>query len=261
MSVKRPDNTARILWLIMAVGVIGVIGALIYLNGRPAAKGDLGCLNGVPGSRIAILVDKSDPFTPAQQDELKQYFERIQREFQVNDLVSIFQLNELDAMNKKPAFAHCVPQMEGSAVYENNRRIVLRFEEEFGNEFVDIVEGSIQSSEVEESPLLEMIRRISRSSYFKEEEGKARKLYVVSDMMQHVDAYSFYKQPVGFDAFRQSEYGKKILDDAALNGVAVDLMIIPRHEVTHERMQQVKRFWIDYLRSQGVRELKVSSLP
>lgn len=261
MKAGKPDVTVRVLWAIMVVGVISVVATLVYLNGRPSAKGPLGCIDGVPGGRVAILVDKSDPFTAAQQDELRQHFERIQDGFQVNDLVSIYLLNDADSANKKPTFARCMPPKTANALYAAKKKAEKKFDEEFGGKYAEIVEGSVAPSVAEQSPILEMIRRISRSSYFNEEPGKSRKLYVVSDMMQNVSGTSFFTQSVNFEDFSRSNYGQKILEDANLRGVDVTLIVIPRQETSFERMQEVKRFWIDYLRHQGAQNVKVSPLP
>lgn len=261
MKSHQPDVTVRVLWAIMVVGVISVAATLFYLNGRPSAKGPLGCIDGVPGGRVAILVDKSDPFTAAQQDELRQHFEKIQDAFQVNDLVSIYLLNDADSANKKPTFARCMPPKTANSLYAAKAKTKKKFHEEFGSKYAEIVEGAVAPAEAEKSPILEMVRRISRSSYFNDEPGKIRKLYVVSDMMQNVSGTSFFTQSVRFEDFSSSGYGKKILEDANLKGVDVTLIVIPRQETPFERMQEVKRFWIDYLRHQGAQNVKVSTLP
>ncbi len=261
MSSHKSDGATRALWGVMLISAIIIITALIFLSSRPTATGELGCLNGKPNGRIAILIDKSDPFTQAQQEELENYFEQITAELNENYLVSIFLLNEPEAMNKKPTFAHCVPKIDGNPLIAAPARIKAKFQSDFGKRFSEILHGSIEPGASDKSPILEMIKRISRSYYFKEEVGEIRKLYIVSDLMQNVEDYSFFKHNMDFEEFKKSGYGKKILDDSDLNGAIVAIKIVPQKNASYERTQQLKKFWIDYMIHQGVIEFKPDLLP
>lgn len=261
-SAARED---RLGLLIIAGVVIACLGIGIWVglqSQKPKPSGDMGCLNGQAGNVVAVLVDKSDSFTEAQQDEVRRLFGKIVEGLQENDLLSIYILSDERAMEAKPAFAMCAPKRDGNPLYENRKRIKQAFDKGFGNRLNSIIEGSIQSQSVESSPLLEMVQRISRSSYFEPQPERKRDLYVLSDMMQHTKGFSFYSQKVSLEGLTATDYGKSLLADTSLSGTTVQLIIIPRPgEVGFDKSQDVKKFWIDYLRQMKVAAVNPRVLP
>lgn len=255
------DKIAYLLFAGMAVAALLIGGFFAWRSNLPVASGDLQCINGKPGNAIAILVDKSDTFTPAQQDELKRLFDKIEAGLIENDLLSIYILNEPDSMKKKPSFAMCVPKRNGNSFYENDKRIRAAFDHRFGEKLHEIVDGVVESQSADSSPILEMVQRISRASYFQPGEGGNRRLYIISDMMQHTNGYSFYNNPISLKDLSSSDYGKTLLTDTNLSMSEVTLVVIPRSEIPYERSQDLKRFWIDLLRRLNVATFNSQVLP
>lgn len=260
-SKAESDRLAYFLFAGMAVVALLIGGFFAWRTSLPVASGELQCIDGKPGNAVAILVDKSDEFTPAQQDELQRLFERIEAGLIENDLLSIYILNEPDSMKKKPSFAMCVPKRSGNSLYENDKRIRAAFDRRFGEKLHEILGGAVEAETADASPILEMVQRISRASYFQAGEGGKRKLYIISDMMQHTNGYSFYSQPISIQEFSESSYGKALLTDADLSMSEVTLVVIPRSEISFDRSQDLKKFWIDVLRRLNVASVDKQVLP
>jgi hypothetical protein len=262
-KVSKQELEKRGKLIISAVAVMTIMAAALafWLSSKPHPEGDLGCIGRQAGNRVAILVDKSDNFTPAQQDELKRIFDEISAQLKQNDLLSVYMLDDPEAMNKKPSFSRCIPEKDANPLYENKQHVEARYKKDFGAGFNDIVEGAISSNSAEASPILEMIQRISRGYYFDKDTSHQRDIYILSDFIQHGKELSFYRQDPDFDSFLNSDYGKRMTTDTHLDGANVHLIAIPRSNISYDKMQKVRKFWIDYLRYEQVSSIKVDVLP
>lgn len=249
--------------------ILGLVGAFIaallvvYVWPRPKPGPD-NCIyvdkrftKRAPVEQTAILVDQSEALTEGHRRFAKKFIEEYagdERKLPVGSRIMLFTFSRLDFSDQNPSGPNfrpnpdlCRPRSEGNELYENNKKITRTFYLRFLAPLSDALDRSLSQELGERSPILETLQFISRSQDI-EEWGKRKTLIVVSDMLQHTDAFSHYRDPRTYEHF-QSKVAKDVRAD--FRGWDIVVIYLRRYRDRNLQQQDHLDFWQRYFYDSG----------
>lgn len=240
-----------------AVATTVVMIALSFaLKDRGSYNADTLCPTDRTYPRTVLIVDKTDVFSPAQSSFLRAEIIRLRESLTQYEKLSIYVLNEANFGAPKPVFELCNPGSgeDANALYQNPRKIKQRFDERFGRPLDQALVTLTQGEEAKSSPIMEMIQNVAFAENLQGTSDRKR-LYLISDMLQHTPVYSQYKSAIDFDAFARTDQLKRV--QVALPNVAVYIFYLFRRG--QEKLQTAKHtaFWERYFDSMGAKLVDV----
>lgn len=156
-------------------------------------------------------------------------------------------------------FAKCKPATgeEANALYENPTLITAQYQREFLEPISAKIESTLSGEVENQSPIMEALQSlIANTPGFTSVRGQ-RKIIIVSDMLQHSDNLSFYRQQ-GWDYFASRNGEGRLAGN--LSNAVVEIIRIPRAGGNTPSNEIVEGFWTRYFDRQGSRPPGVSSL-
>jgi len=193
--------------------------------------------------RTAIVVDSTDRIAAHQRDEIQDW---IQTEF-VSSLsrfeqVSIYSLSDFSELGR-PIFSKCAPPGKANPWIENPRLVREKFEKDFLQDLLAVVDSLASVEEADSSPILEMLEKVSR---------EADRVVFISDLMHHTDDFSLYRSPRGehdYQILADTEYAENF--GAALADTHLSVLLLPRTKLRKQQTSQLQDFWDSHMRSNG----------
>ena len=244
---------ARGIKIFLAVGVVlaaMVISSAYLKTNQVDIDRATFCPLNTPVPHTVVLVDRSDVFSPNQEQAVSALMRRLLHEIDVGERLSLFILDYQNYANPKAVFSMCNPGRgeQANALYQNPAKLRRRFVEFFEGPMTAEFERLKSVEEAPRSPVMEIIRAISLLPEFGADLPR-RRLIVVSDLIQNMPEYSQYKESLEFAPFIVTDYGRDLR--AALRGVAVDLIYLQRPRFRPAKANQHINFWRDYFQDAG----------
>lgn len=264
MAMTKSDRQGRLILGFVAAFVATVFAVYaIRACGRPIIGPD-NCKyidkrfsRRVPVEQTVILVDQSEALTEGHGRFAKKFIEEYvgdERKFPVGSRIMLFTFSKLDFSERNPAGPNfrpnpdlCRPPSEGNQLYENNKKITRTFYLRFMAPLSDALDRSLSEELGERSPILETLQFISRSQDV-EEWGKRKQLIVISDMLQHTDAFSHYRGPRTYEDFI-SKVAKDVRAD--FRGWDIVVIYLRRYRDRNLQQQDHRDFWQRYFYDAG----------
>lgn len=143
------------------VALVGVVALMVWQHMTVVPHDKLsGCPIDGPRAVHAILVDRSDPFTPVQMQRLTQLVEGIAKAAAVDERVDLYVLTAGDGAVASPEVSLCRPRSEGSQWNENPARLRRAFE----SRYLDTIRQSLINiatpQEAPSSPIMESVKAV-----------------------------------------------------------------------------------------------------
>lgn len=272
MKYRRRTKTN---WPLMIVGIVIILAAMAGLGyaaiqayGKPVPD-RYGCFDGVSGKYTHVLIDASEPrFDTDQQRALLRYFKQEYDRLEFGDRIAVYTTEgDQQASVLSPRFHICGPATEpdqltaigadtGSQGYLKKQRQHL-YEKRFLPELEavladDPVDKRRQTSQ---SPILEMVADLSRKPSMR----PGAKVVLASDLIVNSESAHFCQvrnDMPPFSLFAQRRVYQERLKPRSLEGVQVDVLMLlrPAYGPFCRDEEEIKRFWIDYFRANGVKE-------
>lgn len=252
----------NVIWYVAIVVCLALIGGTVFLSQKLIAKGEIDqatlCHTSGPINVTAILLDLTDPLSETQQARLKTIMANEIASSSVDTMISLGVVSE-SAANWGARFAKCKPATGEAAngLYENPTIIAARYRHEFTDPIQVTLAGMLEGDVESQSPIMEALQSlISETPDFTRTSG-VRKLMIVSDMLQHSDNLSFYRQQ-GWDFFMAQNGARRLAGNLA--DVEVEILRIPRTGGNLPSNELTEGFWTRYFDKQGSRAPRVRSL-
>lgn len=204
----------------VALVIGGVFAARIMLTGsKPKLDADY-CPKSGPTQVIAILIDRTDLLNPSQQERIRQELDVIREGVPVGGAIDVYSIGPTDEELLTPEFRLCNPGRgkDVNALVGLPKFAEKRWRETFAKPLQKLFDEMVNGGESANSPIMESIQSVALTAFggSKRKEA-AKKLVIVSDMLQHTDSMSFYRKVPDFETFRKTEYYRKVraerLDD------------------------------------------------
>ena len=114
------------------------------------------------------------------------------------------------------------------------------------------LDALLDAEEANSSPIIESLQRAVRQLFADADPKVPRTLVIVSDMVQHSDAFSFFRRET-WESFRASPQYERM--GHTLSGVSLYIERIPRpvrrRDGTVVEKEEIWDFWVNYLDVQG----------
>jgi hypothetical protein len=237
--------------LVSAVAVTLVVFFLLGQRGTRSFGPDHCPEDGGFAGQFAILVDPSDSLTTVQQSVAPRILEVIEADAAETTEIRVYALAQVGRGDTASVFRACVPpHPDGVSSMTGNPRIAARRYEEFQASLQESLSAVLNDGVDDVSPLIEGIQVSVVNAFQPRMSTMPRQLLIVSDMLQHSGAVSFYggERPDFGDLSRNPDYGTMRVD---LSGVEVSVFLLARGgEAGRAQGDSMRRFWEDYFLDQ-----------
>lgn len=202
-----------------------------------------------PTAMTAILIDLTDPISPAQHAQLTALLDR-----EVAEAIRGTQFT-MGVVSEDPAGwgaspPLCKPQSRNSAsaLTQNATLIGRRYRDRFVAPLQDRIATLTGVSGANQSPIMESLQAlVAATPGFVTFDGP-RRIIIVSDLLQHSEAMSFYRGG-DWESFHASPSYQRL--GSILSGAEVMLLQIPRPSEGVRDPQILEDFWARYFDVQG----------
>lgn len=244
-----------------AFGIIGIIVCLAILGGgayvyvqqtsKPGIDEATLCPEIGPNRHLAILLDTTDPISMTQLQAARQRIERQIDSAPVGTRISFATVSPDKDIRSASFLSICKPAgiADINTFIENSSIVEARYREGFQEPVDEALSGLMTVPEAETSPIMEALQEFFTSIPDFITTDVPRELVVMTDLMQHSDAFSLYGNR-GWPEF-SGEGGTSRLS-RNLDGMKVTILRIPRSAAGPE----VDDFWVNYFDAQGVRSIE-----
>jgi len=237
----------------LSLGAIGVIGYLYITLSETCCADEQLCPKNGPTGYVAILLDATDAIEPGLSDALRTELHKIVLTSEPGTLITLT-LVAPRSEREGWAIARCHPGNPGQAnpLYQNPDQIAEQFQHDFLNPLSTQLDRLLNAELADSSPIAESIQSIVHTVFAKADIGHSKRLVIVSDLVQHSPAFSFYRADT-WARFEASPNFNRL--GRTLNGIDVQILKIPRvasrRNGTRISDADVWEFWVNYFDVQG----------
>jgi hypothetical protein len=249
---------------------VTVASVLLFIVGGPrissAASRPVDRITGCPkdgdySAIFAVLLDTTDSFSPVQQEIIQKKLDEVAEELPRYGKFEVFVVRASSDQLIEPIIQVCNPG-RGSDTNEwvGNPRLM---EKRWHDKFIDPLDSSLKSAlsasvSANQSPILEEIQQVSVHAFFETPTQSAKRLVVVSDMLQNSTVLNQYRQPESFEAFEQTSGFVKVRPE--LRDVDVTILYVRRSSEFKRQGKRHIEFWQDFFDASGARIEEVMSV-
>jgi hypothetical protein len=252
MKRRRSDHFTTLVGILLILVVLIVGGAIIYYSrSEKAALAALDAKTGCPKTGIesvtAVLIDNTDSLTQIQKASLRNEITAVVNRVPKGGRLDIYSVQSTQDGTIKPSFLRCSPGKgeNASEITENPRKIERKWKEEFNDGAWNAIDGLLEITARDESPLLESMQSISLTSFRDPSvsESAERRLVIASDMIEFSKGLNMYKGVPASEEFLKGEVFRRVKCD--LRGVKVDTLLLRRVTAAQAQSGSLVLFWRD----------------
>jgi hypothetical protein len=213
-----------------------------------------------PVSLTVVLLDTTDPLTPVQREALNNRLENIKADVPKHGAIALYSVVPSGRDVLRPEIMLCNPGRgsEVSSIAGNPRLVEKRWREAFSERMDAVLSRVLARSESSSSPIMESIQATAVTAFGRSSRPTARRLVVVSDMIQHTVALSQYKTLSSFQDFEKTEGYRSIRAD--LRDVDAELLYVRRPTKRSVQGRAHIEFWQSYFGALGATLTRVVAL-
>ncbi len=252
----RSGTVLGALMILVAFAALGAIALNAFDRVRsPGLDGDL-CPADGPVAHLAILLDTTDPLVPAQHQRTRQILDMKIADVPVGTRVSFSTVNPDPGIRERAFRSVCKPPSEDdvSILTENPRMVQERYQEQFLDPIDDAISRLLKVPEAASSPIMESLQEFASRIRGFTTTDRPRELVIMSDLMQHSPAFSFYRGE-DWNSFYHANGPERF--GLAFSNAAITVLRLPR---VVDMAPVVDDFWVRYLMLQGFGDINVISV-
>lgn len=225
---------------LMLTSVFGLFAAAA-IHQPPATDAETGCrLDRQDPSHTIVLIDQSDPFNATDVAWVRALLDDEARALPKYGRLTLSVPNAASAYDPVTIWTGCSPGSAAAAnpIFQNPKMIEQAWQSKFHAPLMAGAEAVLIDNVAPNSPLMEAMFTLGDRPDF---QGRvaARRLILVSDLMQHSKDFSMYKAGTSWEAFEESGLMNM---RPGLEGVDVVARVVPRQEYALP-LGEVKAFW------------------
>jgi hypothetical protein len=236
-----------------AVAVIFAVAMAAWFFGRSLYEADAAidkqtyCPKSGPTSVTVVLIDRTDGINETQAAALRNFFDRWRDEVPVHGAFRVYDVAGGEAL-PEPILSVCNPaDLDNSNdLYGNAKFDKERYQDLFEGPIDALIDRMKSAEAAESSPIMEAVQAIAIRE-FGPKAAEDKRLFIISDLLQHTAGFSLYKQPPDVPSFRKTVYGQKLESD--LRDVKAWIYLL--HSKSGKQTDQLLQFWLDWLMLQG----------
>ena len=253
-SNKRLDRKGLIL-IICAVSVLVVILVVEWLL-RPVPVGDDLCPenDSEQADRIAVIIDPTDVLNIRQsRDAISEVFRLIESTPEYAG-ISLYDVR----FSSEPSFHVCKPRHHDSigpieSLYINKNVAERVYTEKFHDPLLNKLDSLLTGAGSDQSPIIKTLQDISVDAFGSVSDELPRQVFIVSDMVQHSDDWSFFRDPLDFKALAGHQ-NYRTMKAHDLGRAKVTILLLARRGQSGliQNSNGFMNFWNEYFIDQGV---------
>lgn len=240
--------------VLLLIGCIAFGGGYVWLlmsaEKRPELVAETLCPKDGPRSVTVVLVDASDDIPNVGRKQIQTYLEDTAETLPEYGLLEM-RLLDPSVEGGRIVFSRCNPG-DGSNLSElvaNPEAVRKRWAKDFRKPLDDALAQGLAPSAAKTSPIMETVQRIAVDRF----DGRAvadvdKRLILVSDMIEHGDRYSQYKDGITWEAFEKNPARRVLRTD--LHGAEVSIRCIQRNAERFGTRSHME-FWEQWIRDNG----------
>lgn len=254
-SSRKKGRAMTVVWIVVLVLIIfAAAGLVVYkfvFHEKPNNAKTLCPANG-PLGHVVLLVDKSDPMTFTQRKDFEVLFQEVvTKVVPKGHLLSVYALADDFVATADPLLELCNPGDGSDASQFDANPVQLRksFDQQYFKPMLELREDLVTDKPGKASPILEMIQLAGITGFRKHAVAGDKRLIIVSDLIQNTPQLRMYERVPRYEAFAETQYGKKSLAD--LKDVKVEFrMLLNTPTVQGE---DLFNFWRQHIKQSGGR--------
>lgn len=256
---KYDETKGAIAKIVIAFAVLGVV-AWFYIDAMLSTRtlDKTTMCPSVPDSVTVVLVDVTDPLNlPQKQDFTNQLDLLVEQVPRYGKLV----IAKVDPVSERlliPVITRCNPGSSEDAndISGNPAKLEAMHKEKFIAPVQAAFAQLTTASEASRSPILESIQSINLTELQRGvARGGSRKLIVASDLLQHTQDISLYKEIPDADTLMDTPAFGRVRTD--LRGTEVELWMLQRADFKSTQPRQLPEFWEKIIDAQGGKLMRV----
>lgn len=247
-------------WMLIAATLAALAaGGAFVLTNRPSAidEATLCPEETGPTAGVVILLDLTDPLGRTQHERLTGILAKTVKEAETNTLFAVGAV-EASPDERGAKFGLCKP-LEGvkaNELYQNPTFVKKRYEEKFKKPLDTMLDEMLAAKPADRSPIMESLQAVLVSAPGFLDADYPRYVLIVSDLLQHSAAFSFYGGGT-WKSFKRSPDFRRLAKN--VGGMDVVIYRVPRPG-TKVNNAKVEDFWVHYFEDAGVKSLSSRSL-
>ncbi|UZP67492.1 hypothetical protein N1030_00560 [Desulfovibrio mangrovi] len=197
---------------------------------------------------LVLLLDRSDPLTETQQQELRSIMQSVEWGTPDGGKVSVFYLDNMSGSYLEPVASAVAPPRHQGNLFGNERIAEQRFRRDFLPVISDAVMDVQNATDVKGTAIAEIVAKICRRPDFSDAVAR-RKILIFSDMLQNSGLCSEHAR----EQERKCTPGKigRALPD--LKDVEVDMLYLRRDAYKKLQTREHEGMWITLLQNADAR--------
>lgn len=250
--MARPRERGPWFWRsaigVMVLSVIGLFSVAAF-NAAPALDPENECrMDRNDPAHTILLIDQSDPFSDNDLAWVDELIDAEARSLPRFGRLTVILPNSAQPFDPMTLYAHCSPGSvdDANPILQNPRMIDDTWREHFYKPLSETVGDTLKTTSQPSSPLFEALYAVGDRADF-QSNRKNRRLVIVSDLMQHSDGFSFYRNGADLAAYGETSIASQT---PSLGGVEVVARIVPRQEYDLP-ISELKAFWRSYFEGTG----------
>lgn len=251
---RRGDGSPAVIILstLVIMAVLGAFAVGSFYVWQAKQKGQLDadlCPEAGPTAVTAFLFDFTDPVSSITQSDLRNEFQKSVMGTKAGDLVEAYVLTGEEGELKR-TFRGCNPGdgADESVWTANPDLLKKRWKESFEKPLEEAMSEIGRSGGADRSPIMAGIQRIVVESLSQPGMDVPKTLVVASDMIEHTDYFSNYRDGVDYGKFEKSPARARFRTD--LDGVDVKLLAFGREKSKIDG-RQLGEFWLKWIEANG----------
>lgn len=262
----RGDRLKGAVFLILGLLLIAALAGGGYWLSMKRVKLDeaTGCPVSGPTAIHAILIDRSDPISPQQAQQIRTVIDGYIARARIGERFDLYVASGDTVNVLAPVASVCSPGRgdQANELYENPQMIQRRFDEKFVGVMKDSLTRLLSATTADSSPILESVRAAAISSFGAIEPGQIPlQMTIVSDMVQHSPGNSHFRGETNFDDLAKRPVWRSL--QANLKGAKVNIMYLLRPAAMRNGQSIQSRghqyFWEKALPASGASGVDITS--
>ena len=241
---------------IFILAFVVLIGLFLLQPNNPPPDQDNCPADQSYAAQIAILLDPSDSLNAVQnRSVMSLLMETIEDMAPTMAEVKVYSVGRAGRGVMSNEFRVCKPEHPDNvgSLTGNPAIAERRFEQEFRAPLNSLLLTQLNKPNDSISPIMEAIQLAVVDAFQPRHAQFPRMLFIVSDMIQNSDNFSFYSDPGGFSWLMQQPYYGTLRVDLEDVYVVIFHLARPGEAGRIQRARSFEELWEDYLRDQGSR--------
>ncbi len=254
---RRQQRQAIINFAMVAAIIAGVIYIAYTVRPAPFDEDTLCLVSETLPPHTAIIIDKTDEYSETQADLIAAVIRRTRERLEVGERITLFELDAKGQFDPRGELSMCNPGRgdQVNPLFRNPKQMEDRYEELFAKPMEVVLADLVVPKEAPNSPIMEALARLAQTEAFSDRAPR-RRVVLISDMLQNSDVFSAYggggAMPENMPDWRDTADAITRKFGTSLNGVALEIRLIPRDRYVDLQRGALKEYWNSVLDDLGV---------